>query len=290
MNLSGHTKPYAVLGHPIGHTLSPVMHNASLRSLGLDAIYLAFDVQPDRLLEVLAAMRAMGFGGVNLTVPLKEVAFRGLTNLATSARRLGAVNTVEFCADGSLKGHNTDGGGFLTAVEEAFGASVRGKRLFVLGCGGAGRAVALTAAAEGALELAIADLESERVQRLAAELAKEFPHCAVIPVPAGTSAWAAASRHAELVVQSTPVGMKPTDAALLGADAFRPGQWVFDLVYMYPETAFMQSAVAAGAQASNGLGMLLHQGARAFRLWTGQDADVAAMRQALEQAVYHGKH
>ena len=137
VKLSGHTKPYAVLGHPIGHTLSPVMHNASFQALGLDAIYLAFDVHPDRLMEVLPAMRDMGFGGVNLTVPLKEAAFRGLKELGPSAQWLGAVNTVEFRPDGTLKGHNTDGQGFLTALQEAFDLRVAGKRLFVLGCGGA---------------------------------------------------------------------------------------------------------------------------------------------------------
>ncbi len=264
------------------------MHNASFQALGLDAIYLAFDVHPDRLLAVLASMRDMGFGGVNLTVPLKEFAFRGLQNLDVTARRLGAVNTVEFLADGTLKGYNTDGGGFLTAVEEAFATRVGGKHLFVLGCGGAGRAVALTAAAEGAAQLALADVDAARVERLAQEIRNEFPACALVSA-AGSDAWARASREAELVVQSTPVGMKPTDATLLGPDAFRPGQMVFDLVYMYPETAFMKAAAAGGARTSNGLGMLLHQGARAFKIWTGTDADVAAMRRALEASVYGEK-
>ena len=122
--LSGHTKPYAVLGHPIGHTLSPVMHNAAMQSLGLDAIYLAFDVAPERLLEVLTAMKAMGFGGVNLTAPLKEVAFKGFTSLAESAKRLGAVNTVQFTAAGMV-GHNTDGLGFLTSVRESLGLATK---------------------------------------------------------------------------------------------------------------------------------------------------------------------
>ncbi|MCE9615684.1 MAG: shikimate dehydrogenase [Lentisphaerae bacterium] len=289
MNISGHTKPYAVLGHPIGHTLSPVMHNASFQALGLDALYLAFDVHPDRLLPVLASMREMGFGGVNLTVPLKEVAFRGLTGLGESARQLGAVNTVEFCADGTMRGHNTDGHGFLTAVVEAFGEGVAGKKLFVLGCGGAGRAVALAAASAGAGSLALADVESERIQRLAKDVRQAFPACALTCVESGADSWAMASRAAGLVVQCTPVGMKPTDPALLGPEAFRPGQMAFDLVYMFPKTTFMQAAEAGGARASNGLGMLLHQGARAFEIWTGSTANVVAMRKALEHAVY-GTH
>lgn len=284
--LSGHTHPFAVLGHPIGHTLSPVMHNASFRALGLDAIYLAFDVHPDRLLAVLPSLRDLGFRGVNLTVPLKEVAFRGLSDLAPSARRLGAVNTVEFLPDGTLRGHNTDGDGFLTALSEAFGQSVEGRRLFILGCGGAGRAVALTAASAGAARVVLADVESARVSRLAEELKGAAPDCHVELVAHEQAAWAAACRAADLAVQCTPVGMKVGEPSLLPPDAFRAGQQVFDLVYMYPETGFMAAARAGGARTANGLGMLLHQGARAFTLWTGQAADVAAMRQALESEVY----
>lgn len=286
MKLSGHTTPYAVLGHPIGHTLSPVMHNASFRSLGLDAIYLAFDVHPDRLLAVLPAMRDMGFKGVNLTVPLKEVAFRGLSDLAPSAARMGAVNTVEFVAGGGLRGHNTDGDGFLAAVTEAFGERVAGKRVFVLGCGGAGRAVALTCAADGAAALVLTDVDAARVARLAGELRAGFPACRLEEVPHDAARWQAACHGADLAVQCTPVGMKPADPPLLAPEAFRAGQLAFDLVYMFPETAFMRAARAAGARAANGLGMLLHQGARAFQIWSGREADVSAMRGALEGDVY----
>ena len=149
MNISGHTQPFAVVGHPIGHTLSPVMHNASFAALGLDAIYLAFDVKPERLMAVLPALRSMGFGGVNLTIPHKEVAFRGLEKLDASALLLGAVNTVQF-SEGGMIGHNTDGFGFLRALDEAFGRNTTDDSVFVLGSGGAGRAVALMAAQAGA--------------------------------------------------------------------------------------------------------------------------------------------
>ncbi len=284
--LSGHTRPYAVFGHPIGHTLSPVMHNASLRSLRQDAIYLAFDVAPDALMSVLPSMRHMGFGGVNLTVPLKEVAFEGLDDLDETARRLGAVNTVEFLPDGGMRGHNTDGDGFLKAVEEAFGAGVAGKRVFVCGSGGAGRAVALTCCASGASAVAVSDLDDDRAAKLNDEMAAQCPGVETQAVPAGESNWITAAQGADLVVQSTPVGMKRDDPSVLPAEAFREGQWAFDLVYMYPQTDFMKRAEAAGGQAANGLGMLLHQGARAFEIWTGGSPDVAAMRAALEASVY----
>jgi shikimate dehydrogenase len=285
-NLSGKTRPFAVLGHPIGHSLSPVMHNASFRALRLDAVYLAFDVHPDRLLGVLPAMRDMGFDGVNLTVPLKEVAFRGLSDLDASARRVGAVNTVEFRPDGSLRGHNTDGAGFLLALRESFAVDVRGLRVFIAGCGGAGRCVAITCAEAGAAAVALADADAARPPKVAAEIAAMAPAAAVRAMPADAKAWAGAAREADLVVQATPVGMRREDGSPLPAEAFRNGQFAYDLVYMYPETAFMRAAAGAGARASNGLGMLLHQGARAFSIWTGRDADAQSMRTALEQAVY----
>lgn len=284
MNISGHTQPFAVLGHPIGHTLSPVMHNASFSALGLDAIYLAFDVKPERLMNVLPAMRSMGFGGVNLTIPHKEVAFRGLDKLDASARLLGAVNTVQFAEDG-LIGHNTDGFGFLRALDEAFGRNTRGDAVFVLGSGGAGRAVALMAAQAGAREVTLADLDRARSERVGEEITAQFPGVAVKVVSTPVEQ-AGAARKADLVVQATPVGMKATDVSLLPPEAFRPDQRAFDLIYHVAETVFMKAALAGGAQASNGLGMLLHQGARAFHIWTGMEPAVPAMRQALEKAVY----
>jgi len=282
--ISGHTQPFAVLGHPIGHTLSPAMHNANFRALGMDALYLAYDIEPARLMQALPAMADLGFRGVNLTVPLKEVAFRGLHQLDESARRLGAVNTVEFTRTG-LKGHNTDGKGFLLAIREAFGRNVSGLSVFVLGSGGAGRAVALTCAAAGARGVTVGDVDIARARRVAREI-RRTSRTAVVAVPATVAAWTEASRQADLVVQATPIGMKKGDRSLLPPRAFRKGQMAFDLIYMYPETPFMKAARRGGARTANGLGMLLHQGAWAFTIWTGKKAAVATMRKALETAVY----
>ncbi len=285
MNLSGHTQPFAVLGHPIGHTLSPVMHNMALQALEMDAIYLAFDVAPERLMSTLPAMADMGFRGVNLTVPLKEVAFRGIADLADTASLLGAVNTVEFTPEG-LRGHNTDGVGFLRAVDEAFGCDVTGKPVMMLGCGGAGRAVALTCARHGAGRLTLTDLDAERVTRLAEELVAVDASLDIQCVEASPEAWTRSAREAELLVQATPVGMKPTDEPLLGAEAFGAGQMLLDLIYMYPQTGLMTVAREAGAKVANGLGMLLHQGVRSFEIWTGKTPPVDRMREALEARVY----
>jgi len=287
MQISGKTTPFAVLGHPIGHSLSPVMHNAALAELGMDAVYLAFDVAPEHLMHVLPAMGNMGFGGVNLTVPLKEVASGGIENRDVSARRLGAVNTVEFTVDGSLKGHNTDGDGFIRALEEAFGAGPAGLSVFILGCGGAGRAVAITSAAEGADRVVLADAEPARASRVREEICEAFavPH-GVNACPADPASWARECRQADLVIQATPVGMKKEDVSLLGPEAFCGEQRVMDLVYMYPDTGFTRTARERGAKTVNGIGMLLHQGAGAFAIWTGKEPPIKVMRKALEDAVY----
>lgn len=279
-------KKLAVLGHPIGHTLSPIMHNASIRALGLAAEYDygKLDVPPEQLLERLAQLPGEGYAGVNLTIPLKEIAFKGLKTLADSARILGAVNTVEFSADGPV-GHNTDGFGFLKALDEAFGQAVQGDSVFVLGCGGAGRAVALMAALNGAGSLTLADVDPVRVANLKAEIHRTAPQVEIAQAM-GKEAQTATCREAGLVIQASPVGMKKEDPSLLPPEAFRAGQRAFDLIYMYPETAFMRTAKAAGAQTANGLGMLLHQGAKAFSIWTGIEPDTGAMRDALERAVY----
>lgn len=284
--LSGHTTHYAVLGHPIGHSLSPVMHNASFASLDLDAVYLAFDVQPELLMNTLPSMRDMGFRGVNLTVPLKEVAFRGIKNLDDSARMLGAVNTVEFLPDGTLKGHNTDGTGFLLAIKEAFGKEIKDLSIFVLGSGGAGRAVAITCAMHKAGKVSITDMDPSRSQKTAEEIRLLAPDIQIDVIPSITGSWIEASKAADLVIQATPVGMKQSDQPLLGPEAFRKGQYLFDLIYMYPMTGIMKSAATSGAKTANGLGMLLHQGAHAFKIWSGKNSDVNAMRNALESEVY----
>ncbi|MGD9875003.1 MAG: shikimate dehydrogenase [Kiritimatiellia bacterium] len=283
MRISGKTKPYAVLGHPIGHTLSPVMHMAAFEALGMDAVYLALDVAPDKLMQVLPAMQAMGFGGANLTVPLKEIAFRGLKHLDETAKQAGAVNTVAF-KDENISGFNTDGEGLLRALREAFGTGAEGLSVFVLGTGGAGRAAALSCARDGAKAVTLFDLDRARSERVAGEIRTAAGGISVSVLNESPEAGAQA---ADLIIQATPVGMKPGEAAPLKPDAFRKGQFVYDLIYMYPETLLLMAARKAGAKTANGLGMLLHQGAAAFEIWTGVKPPVDVMRKALENEVYH---
>lgn len=286
MKISGHTIPFAVLGHPIGHTLSPVMHNAAFEKMGIDAIYLAFDVHPNDLISVLHAMGKMKFRGVNLTVPLKEIAFNGIQDLDTSARVLGAVNTVSYLPDGRMIGYNTDGYGFLTALKESFGIEVNGLKVFIYGCGGAGRAVALTCAIEKAEEIILTDIVVEKCIRVSDEIKKLNPFVKVVVCETNDKNVEKLSYFADLIVQCTPCGMKKDDKSPLDVSAFRKGTYVYDLVYIYPETDFMKKARSAGALAANGLGMLLHQGAKALSIWLGCDVPLDVMRRALENEVY----
>lgn len=280
--------PYALLGHPVGHSLSPAMHNTAFKALGLSGEYLLMDVEPGDVPRVVEELNQLGFGGLNVTIPHKEAAYRFLAKrhaLSDSAQILKSVNTIVFNKDGSLTGHNTDAPGFLDAMKEAFRATPRGKRILLLGCGGAGRAIALTCAFQGAASFLIADLHLRARRRLRTELRHAAPGLPVSGITLDSKQLASKARACDLIVQATPVGMKKGDPSLLPPEAFRPGQLVFDCIYNPSVTPLLATAKKAGAQTANGLGMLLHQGARAFRLWTGRKPPVDLMRKALEKAL-----
>ena len=288
MTITPATQTYAVLGHPIRHSLSPRMQNAAFAALAMDAVYLAFDVPPAKLMQTLPVMAALGFAGLNLTVPLKEVAFRGLADLDDAARRLGSVNTIKINA-GALKGFSTDGEGFLRAIREAFDLSAKGLAMFLLGCGGAGRAVAFACAAAGAGRIMLADADGGRLAGLEADLRALALKTDIAAVGTDPQDWRRACRQADLAVHATPMGMHAGEVSVLPPDAFHSGQRVYDLIYMFPETVLMRAAREAGALTANGLGMLMHQGALSFSIWTGREAPVAVMRRVLEEAVYGRK-
>jgi shikimate dehydrogenase len=280
MQITGKTRTYAVLGQPIRHTLSPPMHNAALHALGMDAVYLPYEVAPDQLMEVLQAMQAMGFGGVNLTIPHKQVAFAGIAELDASAQLVGAVNTVCF-TDQGLKGYSTDGYGILKAIEEAFGLSVQGQAITVIGCGGAGRSIALVCARAGASSITLWNRSPERAEQVASEILDCPVH-----IVTDLEADATAIHATDLLIQATSVGMKPGDPSPLPASCFRAGQKLIDTIYVSEETPIMQLARASGVEAVNGLGMLLHQGVKSFEIWTGVLPPVEVMREALRETVY----
>lgn len=271
---------FAVLGFPIKHSLSPIMHQASFNALGFEGTYEKMAVPPEELDAKLTELAADGFGGLNITIPLKEVALKLMDELDPSAELLGAVNTVIF-KDGKRYGACTDGFGFQTAVEKNFDFDFSGKTVFFVGCGGAGRAAALTSAQAGATHIILSDMSTERTDPVAAEILAKFPETKVTCAIEETERIELA-KTADLIVNATPIGMREDDPSPLPAEAFNANQAVYDMVYLYPQTSIMKPALAKGAKAANGLDMLATQGARSFEMWTGKSADLNAMQNALQ--------
>jgi shikimate dehydrogenase len=270
--LSGRTRLAAVIGCPVRHSLSPALHNAAFGATELDWVYVAFEVPPGQAPQALVGMRALGVGGLSVTMPHKTAVADAVDHQTPVADQLHAVNTVVRRPDGTLEGHNTDGDGFVAALR-AGGTDPAGCRVALLGAGGAGRALALALAAAGAAEVAIVNRSSGAAETAAA-----------LAGPVGRVGTAADVVRADLVVNATPVGMGedsaslPIDPALLHA-----GQTVADIIVHPLDTALLRAARRAGAGTVDGLGMLVHQAALAFTLWTGVDAPVSVMRAAAER-------
>lgn len=282
--ISPATRLFAVFGQPVGHSLSPAFQNAGLQAMNVDGVYLAFEVGPEDLMPSLQTCDRWKAGGVNLTIPLKETAFQNLEHLADSAMFAGSVNTIVFEAPGRMVGHSTDGFGLREALREAFGGAFEGRRIMVLGCGGAGRAAALQAAREDAAEVMLANRTRARAETVEAEIRERLPGVSV----STTTSWPPSSaeiQQADVIIQSTSLGMKAEEGLGLEPDSFRAGQAVLDMTYVQETTPVMDMARQAGAQAVNGIGMLLHQGVESLRLWTGQEPPVDVMRTALKDAV-----
>jgi shikimate dehydrogenase len=259
----------AVIGHPVRHSVSPLLHNAAFRALGLDWVFTAFEVAPGRAAAAAGAARDLGIAGLSVTMPHKADILPALDGLSPVAETLGAVNTVVRQAAGQLFGHNTDGAGFLDALREDEGFDPRGRRCLVVGAGGAARAVVLALAQAGAAEVVIAN----RTEGRAAEAAALAPGVA-------RSGTVDEAGDVELVVNATPQGMAGNAQLAVPADLLGSGQLVVDLVYHPAVTPLIEAARARGAVAVNGLGMLIHQAAHAFRLWTGEDPPLEVMSAA----------
>jgi len=266
-------KIFGIFGDPIEHSLSPAMQNAALRALGEKACYHAFRVAGDDLSDALLGARAMGFAGLNLTIPLKEKVLElDLLETDPLARAIGAVNTVSFREQGMV-GHNTDGWGALLALQGA-SVAVRGRSVLIIGAGGAARAIAYTLAQEGA-EISIANRSLKRAEELAARVG-------AIGFCLGDLARLAAQ--ADIIINCTSVGMREGDPRLLDGRLLQSRQAVFDIVYNR-QTQLLEDARAAGAVAIDGVMMLVHQGAKALQIWTGKKAPVDVMERAVREAL-----
>ena len=275
------------------------MHNAAFAALGLNWRYLAFEVKPDHLRAAIAGARAMQFSGLNLTVPHKLLAMQIVDELDESSKTWGAVNTIRFEArdargqwqplhhfsepvSGEIRtqGFNTDSDGIARSLREDLGLKLAGLKVLLLGTGGAGQVAALRLAVENVSELFLVDYVTAKAEAVAEEIRKRHPRVKVtVGFPKGG---------VDLLLNATPIGLKESDPSPLDEKQFplRQVRAVYDMIYKPAETKLLAAAKAAGCKTSNGLGMLLHQGAKAFEIWTGKTAPIDVMRRALEQSIY----
>ena len=263
------TKIYGVLGNPIGHSLSPVMHNAAFKAAGVNALYAAFESSD--LKRSIVGMRALGICGMSVTIPFKTSVIPCLDELDSLAERIGAVNTI-VNKSGRLKGYNTDGLGAMKALEAKI--DLAGKRCVLVGAGGAARGIGFMARESG-MALVVANRSVDRGRALAA-----FLKCRFIPLER------IRETKTDVLIQTTPVGMFPHEnASPVPDDMLQEGMTVMDAIYNPLETRLLKSARAKGCNTISGLEMFIHQGAEQFRLWTGLDPDVDLMRSTVKNAL-----
>jgi len=275
--ITASTKLTGIIGYPIRHTLSPLMHNKAFSLLGLDYLYVVFPVVPTDFAKAVLALPALKIHGINVTIPYKQDVLPYLDQITPEAQKIGAVNTI-LVEKGKTIGYNTDGKGFIKSLLEA-GFDPKGKKILIIGAGGACRAVAWSLAWSGAGKISIAArklLKAETMLKeikIALEIETQcFPLDDFQPK---------ILEEADLIVNTTPLGMSPflDQMPNIPLDNLHPGQFVCDLIYNPPETLFLKEAKSKGCKTINGVGMLVHQGAEAFTIWTSQPAPIEEMRQ-----------
>lgn len=269
-------KHFAVVGHPIAHSLSPIMHRAGYQSIRLDAEYQRFDVLPKDLGAAVKGLKGLGFSGWNVTVPYKEKILPLLDDLTLEAQRAGAVNTVKV-SEGRLIGHNTDGAGFIRSIQEWIDLEP-GRKIVLLGAGGAAKGIAMALAPLG-VQLHVLNRTAERAADLV-ESIRSFGGKAELEVW-GSGDWLS---QADCVIQTTTIGLK-NEAYPFSLQGISPATLVVDIIFNPWETPFLRSAKEQGCKTLNGAGMLLYQGIAAWEYWLGGQAPVEAMRAALYRAL-----
>ena len=278
MKFSGKTRVCGVIGDPVEHSLSPVMHNAAFEELNLDFVYVAFRVRREELREAIIGARSLALHGLNVTMPHKNAVMGYLDEIDSTARSIGAVNTI-LNDEGRLMGYNTDGVGALKALKEN-GITPNGKKLLLLGAGGAGKAIAFHAAQE-VKELIILNRTPQKAKKLAEFLRKEF-NKKINGNALSTEILEKELRDTDILVNATSVGMHPdVNQSLVSPSLLRPDLCVMDIVYNPLKTKLAKDAKAVGAKVVSGIEMLVHQGAASFEIWTNHSAPVKVMKQAV---------
>jgi shikimate dehydrogenase len=279
------TRLYAVIGDPVAHSLSPLMHNTAFQRLGVNAVYLAFQVKPDRLGDAIKGLRALGISGLSVTIPHKTAIIAHLDDLDSGARAIGAVNTV-VNEDGRLIGYNTDIAG-VTQPLKARAIDLNGAAALIVGAGGAARAAAVALLKMGCRRLFVANRRLDRAMGLIDDLSHQFGFEGEV-VPFTPDAIGQVVREVALLFNATPLGMHPYEGVSpIPAESLRAGQVVFDAVYRPFKTRLIREAEAMGATTILGYEMLVAQGAEALRLWLHREPPLEEMSRVVREVLEH---
>ena len=284
INISGSTRLTGLLGSPVSHSISPFMHNEAFRILGLDYVYLCFDVKQDGLQTAVKGLQACGARGFNITMPDKNLAVSLMDELSPAASLIGAVNTVVCTEDGRLIGHNTDGIGYMEALHDA-GHDVQGKEITILGAGGAASAIVAQAALDGVKQIHVFLRPTSRflprMEKLAGLINKTLACKVTLQEQDDMFSFRNALDSSALLLNATSVGMSPNEEDTLIPDTsvLYPELVVSDVIYCPRQTRLLRDAAAIGCPTFNGMYMLLYQGAAAFRLWTDMDMPVEEIKE-----------
>lgn len=286
--ISGQTKLAAVLATPIKHSISPLIHNTAFKELGIDAVYLAFEVGTETLAATLEMVKALNLMGVNLSMPNKQLGYELVDEASEVAHLVQSINTI-VNKDGKLIGYNTDGYGFMQSLRDE-AIEIVNKKFVFLGGGGAAISIIAQAAVDGAKEISVFNRSGESYQQVEGRLAliSNQTACQIKLYPIENQALLEAEiATADVLVNATSVGMSPNVDGCLISDGrwLRPELAVADIIYEPRETTLLALARKQGCQTVNGLGMLLHQGAQAFELWTGQPMPIEVVRSAIKTIV-----
>ena len=280
MTIRGTTQVLGIFGYPVEHSLSPVMQNAALQAAGLDAVYVPFMVAPVKLEEAVEAIRALGIRGVNVTIPHKENIISYLDELDPKARMIGAVNTV-INENGRLIGYNTDKTGLIKSLAQDLAFHPNGRRILMLGAGGASRAALVALAEQGAQWIGIANRTRQKAEDLAQAFRNLFPGTIFAVLGLDDAELSEVCPSVDLLLNSTSLGMKGEIFEGIPWLQLNSSAVVYDIVYRRPATPLVTSAREYGHLAADGMGMLIAQGEDAFRIWTGQECPEGVMKQAI---------
>ena len=284
MNITAKTKIVGIFGYPIGHTISPVMHNAAIKALGLDMVYLPFEVKPSELREAIKCIKSIGIIGVNITIPHKEAVIKFIDDVSEEARHIGAVNTI-VNKDSRLIGHNTDGYGYITSLKEECNFNPKGKNIAILGAGGAARGILVALSVKKPKTIIIANRTLARAISLIKAFKGKFPETKFEAVDLNKDILKKYFKDIELLINTTSVGMKKNETVEIPLELLPKTAVVSDIVYNPLETLLLKKAKKLGLTTHSGLGMLVHQGVKSFKLWTGMDAPIEVMRKAALKAL-----